>query len=110
MAPFLLAALAAASAPLGGRGIIGTWINPAGTVVVTTRRCGPNICGRVVWASARAQEKARAGGTARLVGTELLRDYRPVAPGQWEGQVFVPDRGATVDSQMTQLDRDTLQI
>jgi uncharacterized protein (DUF2147 family) len=112
MIPFLLAGLAAASHPVrpAADPVIGTWLNPKGNVVVRTAHCGPAICASVVWADQSAMRAAEAGGTAHLVGTELLRDFRPTGPGQWEGQAFVPDIGQTVDSQMVQTDHDSLRI
>jgi len=102
-------ALLFASLP-SGHSVIGTWINPDRSVAVRTRPCGPGVCGRVVWASAKAQADARKGGVSRLVGTELLRNYAPVSDGAWEGQVFVPDRGRTFESHMIQLNAQALQI
>ncbi|WP_423140654.1 DUF2147 domain-containing protein [Parablastomonas sp. CN1-191] len=80
-----------ASPPPGIDGMI--WINPFNSVKVRTEQCGESLCGRVVWATPGAEEEAREGGTARLVGTELLQDYRPSGPGRWSGHVFVPDMG-----------------
>ena len=108
----LLAALflAAAPAQAGGDPVIGTWLNPKGTVTVRTARCGRAICGKVISAAPSAQEKARAAGTARLVGMEILSDFRPAGAGIWQGQAFIPDMGVTVPATMTQLGRDRLQI
>ena len=89
---------------------LGTWINPKGTVVVRTARCGDAICGRVIKASREAQDKARAAGTTRLVGTQILTGFRAVGAGRWQGEAFVPDMGVTVTATMVQLGRDTLEI
>jgi uncharacterized protein (DUF2147 family) len=112
MISILLAALAAAH-PGPARiadPVVGTWMNPKGTVAVRTARCGGGLCGRVVWASAAAQEAAQAGGTERLVGTDLFRDVRPVGPGAWEGEVLVPDLGTTADGNLMLLGPDRLEI
>jgi uncharacterized protein (DUF2147 family) len=107
----LLAALLLAAAPARPADpVIGTWINPKGTVTVRTARCGRAICGKVISAAQSAQEKARAAGTARLVGMEILSDFRPAGSGTWQGQAFIPDVGITVPATMTQLGRDRLQI
>jgi uncharacterized protein (DUF2147 family) len=112
MFAFLLAAAAAAAqpAPRTADPVIGTWMNRKGTVVVATRRCGRALCGRVVWASAEAEDRARAGGTERLVGTELLRGLQPVDRGLWEGEVFVPDLGTSANAQLMLLDAGTIEI
>ncbi len=108
----LLAAflLAAAPAPASADPVIGTWINPKGTVTVRTARCGRAICGKVISAAQSAREKARAAGTANLVGLEILSDFRPAGAGTWHGLAFIPDVGVTVPATMTQLGRNQLQI
>jgi uncharacterized protein (DUF2147 family) len=103
-------ALAAGGASASADPGLGTWINPKGTVVVRTARCGDAICGKVIKASREAQDKARAAGTARLVGTQILTGFRPAGAGRWQGEAFVPDMGVTVTATMVQLGRDTLEI
>jgi uncharacterized protein (DUF2147 family) len=113
MIPLLLAALAAlapAPSPSSDAAILGTWANPKGTIIVRTARCASGICGRVVWASPEAQEDARVAGVSSLVGTELLRGFRPVGAGRWQGEAFVPDLGGTFQSEMSLLGRNRLQI
>jgi uncharacterized protein (DUF2147 family) len=93
----LLAATAAGAAAeaAGPAQPTGVWRNPRNSVHVRIQPCGANMCGTVVWANERAQEKARQGGTARLVGTQLFREFRRESPTSWAGRVFVPDRGRT---------------
>lgn len=106
--PIALAALLLAAAPTTDP-VIGTWLNPKQTITVKTRRCGAQLCGRVVAATPHAVEKARAAGVERLVGTELFQGFRRDGAG-WSGRLFVPDQGQTVDSQLRLNDRDTLEI
>src|SRR4051812_18772427 len=105
-------ALAAAARPAARPAdpMIGTWMNRRETVAVATSRCGANLCGRVVWAAPEAREAAAAGGTPRLVGTMLLRDFRQVSRGQWEGEVFVPDLGQTAQAEMALASPTELEI
>jgi uncharacterized protein (DUF2147 family) len=112
MIAFVIAAGMAAAAPAARAAdpVIGTWRNRKGTVVVATRYCGRNLCGRVVWAAPEAQEKARAGGTQNLVGTEVLRGLQPTGQGQWSGEVFVPDLGQSAEAQLTMIDAANFQI
>ena len=112
MFALLLAAAAAAAqpAPRAADPVIGTWMNRKGTVAVATRRCGRALCGRVVWASPDAQEKASAGGTDRLVGTEILRALQPTGQGLWEGEVFVPDLGTTATGQLMLIGPTRIEI
>lgn len=85
----------------------GVWRNPANSVHVRIQPCGGNICGTVVWANARAQQKARAAGTANLVGAQLFREFRR-AGNAWGGRVFVPDRGRTVSGTLRTRDSNSL--
>lgn len=74
----------------------GVWRNPKNSVHLQIQPCGANVCGTIVWANARAREKARAGGTAQLVGTQVFRGFRRQGPDSWAGRVFLPDRNQTV--------------
>lgn len=90
--------------------LTGVWSNPRDTVRVETRSCGEGLCGWVVAASAEAQAAAREAGTANLIGTEVLQDYRRQGPDAWQGQVFVPDRGARYYSVIRVIDANALRI
>lgn len=105
---FVLAALAVPAAGQRGSGPEGVWRNAKDSVRIRVQRCGRNLCGRVVQASARAEADAAAGGTARLVGTDLFRGLQPEEPGLWIGEVYVPDLGRSVEGSLEQVDRNTL--
>lgn len=90
--------------------VVGTWINPQGTVKVQTAACGQNLCGWVVWASGEAIADARDSGVGRLVGTELLRDYRDIGGHRYAGKVYVPDIGRSFASTIKQVDANRLTI
>lgn len=96
---------AVAAAPTSGN-----WINSHGSVVVTTGACGDKLCGWVSWASGKALVDAREGGVAKLLGTELLQDYRQTGTNHWSGRVYVPDMGKTYYSTIEQLGADRLKI
>lgn len=100
----------AQSAPPVAQGVLGTWVNPHGTVKVRTGDCAGNLCGWVVWAAPKAEADARESGVNNLVGTELLRDYRRTAAGHYEGEVYVPDMGHTYYSTIVQRDDNSLRI
>jgi uncharacterized protein (DUF2147 family) len=86
---------AAASVPVDG-----VWRNPKNTVHVQLQPCGPTMCGTVVWAAPKAQAKARKAGQ-KLVGAQLFREFKPIAPNRWQGKVFVPDLNRTFSGTMT---------
>lgn len=110
-----LALLPTASQALPTRAVapeaFGTWINPHGTVKVQTGTCaGNSLCGWIVWAAPQAQADARDSGVARLIGTQLLRGYRPAGPGLYRGEVYVPDMGRSFTSTIQQRGANALKI
>ena len=84
-----------AAAP-ASEALTGVWRNPQGSVHVDIRPCATAMCGVVVWASDKATEDARRGGTEHLVGTSLLRDFVERPGGKWRGKVILPDLLKTV--------------
>lgn len=103
----LTGAVQAQSAP----SIYGTWLNPHGSVAVRTGACAQDrLCGIIVWANAEAQSDARDGGTARLVGTALLEDYKADGSGGWQGTVFIPDMNKRFYSKIEQVDANTMRL
>lgn len=113
----LSAAIMTALAPVGAQaavpsdsGVIGTWVNPKGSVRVQTGGCGDRLCGWVVWANPQATADAREAGVDKLIGIALLQDYRVTGPGRWQGRVYVPDMGKTYYSTIRQLDPNSLKI
>lgn len=109
----LLATLALAAPPAASAaadGIAGIWINPRASVAVRTGDCRSGLCGWIVWADANAQQDARESGVSRLVGIELLRNYRAAGAGRWTGSVFVPDMGRSFASTIQLIGPDSLRI
>lgn len=111
-ATLLGAVQASAQAPTAAAtpGVVGTWVNPRGTVKVQTGACGDKLCGWVIWANAQAQQDAKDSGVQKLIGTELLQNYRPTGNGKWQGQVYVPDMGRTFYSKIEQQGPNSLKI
>jgi len=79
----------------GDPSIHGVWRNPKNSVHVEIKPCAAGACGYVVWATDKAKADAREGGTANLVGLQLLRDFSQDKKGVWRGKVFVPDLNRT---------------
>jgi uncharacterized protein (DUF2147 family) len=109
---FTIAAMALAAAPASAsaQAIEGQWTNYKKNVVVQVERCGAAYCGRVVQASAKAQEKARKGGTPNLVGTEILTGLRPIGGGKFRGRAFVPKRNIHATATVRQLGDNVMQV
>lgn len=103
----LLATLLADSAPPT---VEGRWSNPSGSVIVAIAPCGDALCGRVEWASDKAQADARKGGTDPLVGVELLVDFVPSGDGRWKGRLFVPDLNKRPKAKLRLLGPDQIKV
>ncbi len=88
----------------------GHWLNPSGDVEVSVAPCGALLCGTVTWVGGQALADASDAGVQHLVGTQLLQGYRRQDAGNWQGQVFVPDMGATFFSRIHQPDDGHLKI
>ncbi len=99
-----------AQPPLNSHSIVGVWENPNGTVKVVTLKCGVEVCGFVEWANDEAIKDAREGGTPRLIGIKLLKDYRQTAPNHWQGRVFVPDESSSYFSKIAQINPNAIKI
>lgn len=95
------------AAAADGDAAIGIWRNTQNSVHIEARHCGASMCGKVVWANAKAIADARRGGTANLVGTDLFRDFRKDKKGQWRGKVFVPDINKTFSGTVVLIDANT---
>lgn len=86
----------------------GTWRNARDSVRIRVAPCGAGLCGTVVAADQRARDDAAAGGTDRLIGTRLFRDFRRGPGGAWQGTVFVPDLGQEFDGTLSLQGANTL--
>lgn len=90
-AAFLMSGQAALAKPAPADAY-GVWRNPKDNVRVEIRPCGAAACGTVIWASAKAQAKAREAGTISLIGTQVLKNLElDERRGVWRGKVFVPE-------------------
>ncbi len=99
-APVSTATTASAIAPT-------EWRNPWNSVHLRAESCGTNLCGTVVWASADAQHNAAEGGEAKLIGTQILQNFRKIGDNIWKGSVYVPDLRRTFSGTITFADANT---
>lgn len=72
-------------------GIEGRWRSPGGNSIIDIAPCGAELCGTVAWASDKAKEDARKGGTPELIGAQLLTGLKEKSAGRWSGKLFIPD-------------------
>jgi uncharacterized protein (DUF2147 family) len=105
-----LVVLATISAQLAAPSLEGNWRNPSGSVIIAITPCGEAICGRVEWASDKAQADARKGGTDPLVGVELLSGFVSKGEGRWKGRLFVPDLNKRSKAELRQLGPDQVKV
>jgi uncharacterized protein (DUF2147 family) len=106
---FVLAALLAPSAILAkdvGQDLV--LRNPSNSVHVRIHPCGKTRCGTVVWANEKAKADSARGGTKKLVGTELFKEFSEVSPKVWKGKVFVPDINKVLTGTGTVKDQNTI--
>ena len=95
MKPILsFAAFAALATPflpafaLARNSLEGRWKNGAMEIVIAP--CGgETLCGRVVKASNKQQEKAERGSGTHLLGFQVIDNIRPAGPRSWSAHVFL---------------------
>ena len=79
-------------------------------MIIEIRPCAEAICGRVEWASDKAQADARKGGTDPLIGVELLTGFEPKGDGRWKGQLFIPDLNKRSRAELRRLGPDHVKV
>lgn len=102
----VLALAAAQAAPQAS--IEGKWRSPGGNSIIGIAPCGGNLCGTVVWASAKAKADARKA-TDQLVGAQLLTNLRPKRTG-WLGKLFIPDKNMRVTAKLQMIGANQLKV
>ncbi|OYW21888.1 MAG: hypothetical protein B7Z43_09035 [Sphingomonas sp. 12-62-6] len=109
MTTFVMAIAALLAAPAPAQAILpGTWANPSKSVHVAFKRCGPAMCGTIVWANAKAKADAARGGTNKLIGAVLFEKFVADGAARWRGAVFIPDIGQRVSGTITQENAKTI--
>ena len=106
----LLSSLTLAASPPSEAGVEGDWANPSRTVVVRIVGCGAALCGHVVEASEAARQDALRGGTASLIGTQVLFSFVPAGPDRWKGLPFVPDKAIRARARIIFQGTDKLSV
>ena len=113
MRQFLLSmamiALAAAPVTANARSNLeGRWKN--GKMEIVIAPCGRSLCGTVVKASARQQQRARDGSGANLIGERVIDNIRPAGDGTYHADVFVADRDTNARGTIEQVGPDRLSV
>lgn len=106
MISLALLALAAQAAPIAS--IEGQWRSPGGNSIIGIAPCGGNLCGTVLWASAKAKADARKA-TDQLVGAQLLTNLQQKGTG-WQGKLFIPDKNMRVAGKLQLISEKQLKV
>lgn len=103
-----LAAAASAPAAATAQSLEGRWKN--GKMEVVIAPCGRDLCGTVVKASPRQQDKAERGSGTDLVGARLIKDIERTGPGTYRAHVFVADRNMHARGTIRQVSPNRLTV
>ena len=95
---------AAAHSALEGR-----WRNPSGTVIIVIATCDADVCGLVQWASDKALDDARKGGTEHFIGTEILH-VSQAGNNLYRGKAFDPESNMHIPATVRFVDAGTIEI
>jgi uncharacterized protein (DUF2147 family) len=106
----MLLGLARAPVPSADTALLGRWWNSDGSVAVDVARCGSLLCGRVVYAEKKQQDKARRAGVTPMLGLAVMRNFQGAGAGHWKGTVFVPERNRAFRSTITRLAADQMKV
>lgn len=105
IAAALMAALPALADPMGG--IVGRWRDSDGESEIAISRCGPALCGKIVWLKEERFDIYNPNEGLRkrsLMGLQVLSGFKPAAKGGLEGEGYNPADGKTYRTTL-ELDR-----
>lgn len=92
----LMATLPALADPMGD--IVGRWRDSDGESEVAISRCGPALCGKIVWLKEARFDIFNPDEALRkrsLLGLQVLSGFKPAAKGTLEGEGYNPADGKT---------------
>lgn len=115
---FVVAGSAAVQAQEGPAGV---WLTEKGDARIQVSRCGPGICGKVIWlkepidpATGKPQidDKNPDPALAKrpMIGVQLFIGMNPAGPGVWSGRIYNGDDGGTYESKVKFLGPTTLRV
>ena len=92
----LMAALPAQADPMSD--IVGRWRDSDGESEIAISRCGPALCGKIVWLKEERFDiynPIEALRKRSLMGIQVLSGFKPAAKGGLEGEGYNPADGKT---------------
>lgn len=119
-----LAIAALASTAHAADPVEGQWLVQGGSAKVRVTPCATDrskMCGAIVWMknpTDKAGQPLKDGNnpdaaqrTKPLVGLNMIRDFKPAAPGKWTGgKIYDPGSGKTYGSKMSLNPDGTLKV
>ena len=90
----------------------GVWLTEAGDAKILVSKCGPGICGTVIWLKVpidpttgkpQADDKNKDPALARrpIVGINIFKGMKSVTERKWSGRIYNADNGKTYASDVT---------
>lgn len=123
---FALAALLAATpiAPANAQTAgepLGVWLTQKGDARVRISKCGPAICGSVIWLRDAIDPSTGRAPVDNLnpnpslqsrpiIGIQLFQNMHQVGDYRWSGQIYNADDGGTYASNIGQTGPDSLKV
>jgi uncharacterized protein (DUF2147 family) len=96
VAAALMTALPAAADPMSD--VVGRWRDSDGESEIAISRCGPALCGKIVWLREARFDIFNPDEALRkrsLLGLQVLSGFKPAAKGALEGEGYNPADGKT---------------
>lgn len=96
VAATLMVALPALADPMGD--VVGRWRDSDGESEIAISRCGPALCGKIVWLKEERFDIYNPNEGLRkrsLMGIQVLSGFKPAAKGGLEGEGYNPADGKT---------------
>lgn len=94
--------------------MIGRWRDSDAESEIEIFRCGPALCGKIVWLKTPKQDSANPDPAMQarpLVGVQVLKDFTPgKKPAILAGEGYNPEDGKTYEATMTLSAKTTLVI
>ncbi len=102
------AVLAAPSVASAKSSLEGRWKN--GKMEIQIAPCGRTLCGTVVKASEKQQDKAERGSGTELIGARLITNIRASGPRTYKANVYLADRDMSASGTIHQVNANRLNV
>jgi len=86
----------------------GRWKN--GKMEIVIHPCGGGLCGTVVKASLKQQERAQNGSGTHLLGARVIDNIRPAGPGSYKADVYLADRDMNARGTIQMVTANRLEV